>query len=237
MPPEPRSRCSPLGLPGFCVFLYMVRVFQSMQDTRTPFRIYLVENAINVLLAVALVGPLGVRGLALSVSIAYTVAALLALSAVRTRVGGLGGDDLTVPLRRVVIASGVMAVVTVLAVNVSGASSGVALLGRVVLAVVVGGASYVATAAFLGARDAARRRRGAPPAGPIPPSGGTPPGAGPSPGPVARPADVASAGAFRGKLDGQADTPPVRLLGPVREGPRDAEGEEESHGQDPGRHR
>ncbi len=133
-----------------------------------------------------------------------------------------------------------MAVVTVVAVNVNGASSGVALLGRVLLAVVAGGASYVATAAFLGARDAARRRGrrgGAPPAGPIPPSGGTPPGAGPSPGPVARPADIASAGPFRGKLDGQPDTPPVRLLGPVREGPRNVEGEEESHGQDPGRHR
>jgi putative peptidoglycan lipid II flippase len=229
-----------LGLPGFCVFLYTVRVFQSMQDTRTPFRIYLVENALNILFGVALVGPLGVRGLALSVSIAYTVAALLALSVLRTRLGGLGGDDLTVPLRRVVIASGVMAVVTLLAVNVSGADSGPALLARVVLAVVAGGATYVATAAFLGARDAARqrgRRGGTPPAGPIPRGDDTPPGAGPTPGPVARPADIASAGPFRGKLDGQADTPPVRLLGPVREGPRNDEGEEESHGQDPGRHR
>ena len=148
-----------LGLPGFCTFLYMVRIFQSMQDTRTAFRIYLVENAINILFGVALVGPLGVRGLALSVSIAYTVAALISLSVIRARVGGLGGDDLTVPLRRVVIASGAMAVVTVLAVNVSGASSGFGLLVRVVFAVVLGGVTYVATAAFLGARDASRRRR------------------------------------------------------------------------------
>ena len=51
-----------LGLPGFCTFLYMVRVFQSMQDTRTAFRLYLVENGLNIVFAVALVGPLGVRG-------------------------------------------------------------------------------------------------------------------------------------------------------------------------------
>ncbi len=86
----------------------------------------------------ALVGPLGVRGLALSLSIAYSAAALLAMAVIRRRVGGLGGDDLTVPVRRVLAASAVMAVTTVLAVNVSGAPSGVGLLARVVLAVVVG---------------------------------------------------------------------------------------------------
>jgi putative peptidoglycan lipid II flippase len=63
-----------LGLPGFCTFLYMVRVFQSMQDTRTAFRLYLVENAVNIVVALLLVGPLGVRGLALSLSVAYSVA-------------------------------------------------------------------------------------------------------------------------------------------------------------------
>ena len=66
-----------LGLPGFCAYLYFVRVLQSMQRTKVAFFLYLVENALNVALALALVHPLGVRGLALSLSIAYTVAALL----------------------------------------------------------------------------------------------------------------------------------------------------------------
>ena len=83
-----------LGLPGFCTFLYMVRVLQAMQDTRTAFRIYLVENAINIVLGVALVGPLGVRGLALSVSIAYTVAAVhRPVAWCRRKEGGLGGHE------------------------------------------------------------------------------------------------------------------------------------------------
>ncbi|HUY66661.1 MAG TPA: murein biosynthesis integral membrane protein MurJ [Acidimicrobiales bacterium] len=145
-----------LGLPGFCTFLYMVRVFQAMQDTRTAFRLYLVENALNVAFAVLLVRPLGVRGLALSLSIAYTVAALLALSVVRRRVGGLGGHDLTTPVKRVVGASAVMGVATVLTVNVSAAPSGFGLLARVVLAVVVGTLAYLATAGILGAREARR---------------------------------------------------------------------------------
>jgi hypothetical protein len=134
----------------------MVRVLQAMQDTRTAFRLYLVENGLNIVFGVALVGPLGVRGLALSLTIAYSVAAVLALAVVRHRVGGLGGDDLVTPVKRVLLASAVMGVVTVLAVNVSGATSGPALLGRVVLAVVVGVLAYGATAALLGARHARR---------------------------------------------------------------------------------
>lgn len=74
-----------LGLPGFSIFLFCIRTFQSMQDTRTPFWIYLVENGVNVLAAFALVGPLGVAGLALSLSIAYTLGAVLALAVLARR--------------------------------------------------------------------------------------------------------------------------------------------------------
>jgi putative peptidoglycan lipid II flippase len=147
-----------LGLPGFCTFLYTVRIFQSMQDTRTAFRIYLVENGLNILFALALVSPLGVRGLALSLSIAYSAAALLALAVLRNRVGGLGGPELTTPVTRVLGASAVMAVATVLALSVSGSSSGFGLLARVAFAVVVGAGAYVVTAGVLGARQERRER-------------------------------------------------------------------------------
>jgi putative peptidoglycan lipid II flippase len=208
-----------LGLPGFCTFLYMVRVFQSMQDTRTAFRLYLVENGVNIVFGVALVGPLGVRGLALSVSIAYTVAAVLALSVVGRRVGGLGGDDLTTPVKRVLAASAVMAVATVLALNVSGAPSGFGLLARVVLAVLVGLAAYVATAALLGAREARRtigeRAARAEARHPPPLPGGpdpTPDEAGARPG-------SDTPGSFRGRLGDGPGTPSIRLLRPVDPGP------------------
>jgi hypothetical protein len=184
----------------------MVRVLQAMQDTRTAFRLYLVENGLNIVFGVALVGPMGVRGLALSLTIAYSVAAVLALAVVRRRVGGLGGDDLVTPVKRVLLASVVMGVVTVLAVNVSGATSGPALLGRVVLAVVVGILAYGATAALLGARHARRavERRAERAA--------------------TRPPDTtrryASSDPFRDRLGADPADPPGRHLRPVGDQPR-----------------
>ena len=212
-----------LGLPGFCTFLYMVRVLQSMQDTRTAFGLYLVENAVNVVFGVLLVGPLGVRGLALSVSIAYSVAALLAMSVIRKRVGGLGGPELTTPVKRVVAASAVMAVVTVLALDASSAPSGFGLLGRVALAVVAGAVAYVATATILGARQAKRARAArstaAEPTRPLERDGWD----SPSPEP------------FRGRIDDRFVDPPGRHLRPVHHEPRDEE--EDLHGPDPGDNR
>ncbi len=208
-----------LGLPGFCTFLYLVRVFQSMQDTRTAFRLYLVENGLNILFALALVGPLGVRGLALSLSIAYSAAALLGLAVLRNRVGGLGGPELTTPVTRVLGASAVMAVATVLALSVSGSSSGFGLLARVVFAVVVGVVAYVATAGVLGARQERRMREErihrANVAASSPPSSV---GAGRE-----RP-ERPSPDQFRDRLDGQPGQLPYRHLRPVSVAPDDDSG-------------
>ncbi|MHB1711673.1 MAG: murein biosynthesis integral membrane protein MurJ, partial [Acidimicrobiales bacterium] len=203
-----------LGLPGFCLYLYAIRALQSMQDTRTAFFLSLVENGVNVVAGVALVGPLGVRGLALSISIAYTVAAVVALGVLRSRIGTLGGGNLTRPLKRVAGASLVMAVVTALAVSVSGATHGIGLLARVAFALVAGTGAYVATASIAGARESRTRaaRRSGPP---------TAAGPGLSP-PVT----------FRDRLEGEASAPPARHLRPVR---KDPEGDkEDSHGPDTG---
>jgi putative peptidoglycan lipid II flippase len=147
-----------VGLPGFCTYLYVVRVLQSMQRTRVAFYLYLVENTINVGAAVLLVHSLGVRGLALSLSIAYTVGALLGLALLRRWFGPLGTPETWVPLRRVGLASLAMAVTVLVVSNLSGATQGFILLGRVVGAVVAGGAVYAGVAIVLGRRDAARQR-------------------------------------------------------------------------------
>ncbi len=226
-----------LGLPGFCTFLYMVRVFQAMQDTRTAFRLYVVENGINIFFGVLLVGPLGVRGLALSLSIAYTLAALLAMAVVRQRVGGLGGDDLTTPVKRVLAASAAMGVATVIALNISGAASGFGLLARVVAAVVVGTFTYGAAAGLLAAR--AERRRSLPhaPAGP-PSSLGVGWNGGPAPSPTDAP--TPSPDAFHGRLDDHAAPVPFRHLRPVSNepvGPHPPVDEEDVDDPDPGGNR
>jgi len=156
-----------LGLPGFCVFLYLARALQAMQDTRTAFLLYVVENGTNIVAALALSGPLGVRGLALSVAIAYTVAAVVAITVVGRRVGGLGGPALTGPLRRVAAASVIMGLVTLLAVNVSSAPRGFGLLLRILFAMTAGAAVFVLSGALL-ERLSARRL---PPPGPTTPTG------------------------------------------------------------------
>jgi putative peptidoglycan lipid II flippase len=169
-----------LGLPGFCAYLYMVRVLQSMQRTRVAFYLYLVENAINIVLALLLVHTLGVRGLALSLSVAYTVAALCALVVFRRWFGRLAPPETWAPLWRVVIASIPMAVVVLVVSNLSGSTSPTGLLARVVGSVLAGGITFGAMVIWLGRRDEARRRAGRPPRGP----GGPPPGRpGPGPGP------------------------------------------------------
>jgi len=159
-----------LGLPGFCTYLYLVRVLQSMQRTKVAFYLYLVENALNIALAVVLVHPLGVRGLALSLSIAYTVAAVLALAVFRQWFGRLAERETWAPLWRVVAATVPMAVVVLVVSNLSGSTSVTGLLARVVGAVVAGALTFGAVVVWLGRRHDARRRP-PPAAGPRSPFG------------------------------------------------------------------
>jgi putative peptidoglycan lipid II flippase len=67
-----------LGLPGFSAFILCTRALQARKDTRRVFYLYVVENAINVVLALALYGSLHVRGLAYAYAAAYTIAAVSA---------------------------------------------------------------------------------------------------------------------------------------------------------------
>ena len=78
------------------------------------------------------------------------------MSVVAKKDDGLGGQELTTPITRVLVATAVMAVATVLALNVSAADSGLALLGRVALAVVVGALAFGGTTVVLASREARR---------------------------------------------------------------------------------
>jgi putative peptidoglycan lipid II flippase len=158
-----------LGLPGFCAYLYFVRVLQAMQRTKVAFFLYLIENGLNVALALALVHPLGVRGLALSLSIAYTVAAFLALGVFHQWFGRLAPPETWSPLWRVVVASIPMALVVLLVSNLSGSTSTAGLFARVIGATIAGGITFAAAVIWLGRRHDAARRRPPPPPPPEPP--------------------------------------------------------------------
>jgi hypothetical protein len=130
-----------------------------------------VENALNIALALLLVRPLGVRGLALSLSIAYTVAALLAFAVFRQWFGRLAERETWAPLVRVILASVPMGIVVLLVSNLSASTTTVGLLARVVGSVVAGGLTFGAVVIWLGRRHDTHRRPPSRPLGPNRPDG------------------------------------------------------------------
>jgi putative peptidoglycan lipid II flippase len=101
-----------VGLPAFSLYLYTLRGFYAMQDTRTPFLVNCFENAVNIVVALALFPVMGIAGLALSFSIAYTVSAVVAIVIIGQRLGGLRGRAVGSTIGRVSVVGGGVAVVT-----------------------------------------------------------------------------------------------------------------------------
>ena len=130
-----------------------------MQRTKVAFWLYLVENGINIVLAVVLVHSMSVRGLAVSLSVAYSLAALLGVAVLRGWLGQLGGRRAWSPLRGSALSTVVMGITVLVVSNLSGASHGFGLLVRVLLSVAVGGAAYVGTAVFMANHDRQGGRR------------------------------------------------------------------------------
>jgi putative peptidoglycan lipid II flippase len=132
-----------LGLPAFCLYFLAIRSFQAMQDTRTAFVCYALENGVNILLACLLYRPLGVRGLALAYSAAYSIGALAAVAILRERLGTIGGRRIVYSVGRSVALSAVMAVVIALAAALVGTGTGVVGWLQLLVIVVAGAGAYL----------------------------------------------------------------------------------------------
>jgi putative peptidoglycan lipid II flippase len=76
-----------LGLVPFSLYLYVLRAFYALGDTRTPFAINAFENGLNIAFAAPAYAWWGVRGLAGAYAAAYLLAAIVALAALYRRVG------------------------------------------------------------------------------------------------------------------------------------------------------
>jgi putative peptidoglycan lipid II flippase len=160
-----------LGLFSFSAYLFTLRGFYAMQDTRTPFLVNCLENGLNIVLAVALYPAMGVQGLALAWSVAYVVAMVAAMVAMRRRLGRLEGRQLADTFGRVLAGSAVLAVLAWLVARAVGYATPGRAIVATAAALAVGGAGFLLTTSLLRVgelrmlRDAVRRRTPAPDAG------------------------------------------------------------------------
>jgi putative peptidoglycan lipid II flippase len=82
-----------------------LRAFYSIHDTRTPFLLNCFENALNIVLAIALYPWLGIPGLAIAFSAAYAATAPLTLGVLSRKIGGLQGRGIGTSSMRVLVAA------------------------------------------------------------------------------------------------------------------------------------
>ena len=82
-----------LGLVGFSIYLFVLRIFYAHQDARTPFVINVGENVLNIVFALVFVGRWGLLGLGLAFGLAYLVASLWALQVLALQVARLPVED------------------------------------------------------------------------------------------------------------------------------------------------
>lgn len=156
-----------IGLPFFSAYLFSLRAFYSMQDTRTPFFLNLFENAMNMLLAVLLFPWLGIPGLALAFSLAYASTAPITLGVLskRLRPGGLQGRQIGTTSLRVLVVSIFGGLVAWVIGRTIGSATSIQAIASVFAgglaggAVIVLGMSLLRVPEFTDLRDLILRRR------------------------------------------------------------------------------
>ncbi len=148
-----------VGMFMLAAYLFILRGFYAHNDTRTPFVINVFENVVNIVVAIVLVGPLGVPGLAWSFTVAYLVAASFAFYVLTVKVRGIDALGLVVSLGRIALAAIVSGEVAWLVSQTVGGDSGSAALVRVAVGVVAGAAAYIGLLAFLRVPEAGELQR------------------------------------------------------------------------------
>ena len=131
----------------------MLRVFYAHHDARTPFVINLVENAINIALALVLVDRFGLLGLGVSFAAAYLLSALWALQVLSYKVPGFPLRPLLGALYRFLLASAVMAEGVWVVARTVGSNSGAGAVLRLTAGTVTGVAVYLGVLAVLRAPE------------------------------------------------------------------------------------
>ena len=138
-----------LGLVGFSIYLFVIRVFYAHQDARTPFVINVFENIINIVLALLFIELWGLIGLGVAFALAYLISACWSLQIVAYKVPGFPLKPLLSGLYRMALASLVMAEVVWVVARMVGENAGSGAWVRVGVSTLVGAAVYVAMLTLL----------------------------------------------------------------------------------------
>lgn len=99
-----------VGLVGFSVYLFALRGFYAHEDTRTPFLLNVIENALNIVLAIILVDRHGVFGLGLAFGIAYLVSAVLVMIVLSVRHHAIDWSSVSSLVIRAIMSAVIMGV-------------------------------------------------------------------------------------------------------------------------------
>ena len=163
-----------VGLPGFSIYLLLMRSYQAMQDTRSIFMLYLLENGVNIVAALVLYPRFGVQGLGAAYALAYSAATVVALIDLRRRTAQLVGEGLLEFAGRLLVAVVALAVGVAFAVRILPGNGFVQQAVQVAAGVAVGAVVYLVEAVVLRLDDvvlpvrtailALRRRRARHPA-------------------------------------------------------------------------
>jgi putative peptidoglycan lipid II flippase len=156
-----------VGLVPFSIYLFALRVYYALEDTRTPFLLNSFENAVNIALAIPLFAWLGVPGLALAFGLAYAAAAIATLATLRRRLGHLDGRRLGSTFGRLALAAAAAGLAAWPAARFIGWDSTGQATVALVCGTIVGAAVYVGALVLLRVRELGmiRSLRRAPQAG------------------------------------------------------------------------
>ena len=97
--------CYVVGVPAFGLRDFLSRVFHSLQDTKTPFRVSCLVVGLNIALNLILRIFLGANGLALATSIAGTTGMCTLLALLKKRFGRLGFGAIVPELMKIAAAA------------------------------------------------------------------------------------------------------------------------------------
>jgi putative peptidoglycan lipid II flippase len=141
-----------LGLPFFVTFLFMMRGFYARRDTRTPFIITVWQNAVQIVLSLALAAVMGFQGALLGFTLAYAFGALMAMGRLARQAGGMG-PVVGRALGRYLVAAAFMAPMTWGLAQVIGSGALWHTALQLIVAGTAGGAVYVVVLWLLGSDD------------------------------------------------------------------------------------